>query len=328
MSTAFETKLVTHLDYRGPWILCDMLTEYLSAIDSNDSPPLGNWHVFDLGCGSGLCGKVFYDYTHVATVALDTTSPAPTGDAMALLDKGTSGTLSETALVLPSDATYPSLLAHLRDIGTASTIVGIDISQRMVDISRDTGLYDLVICGDLSDTLSIVERALIERSLETAFDMVIVADTFIYIGALSSVFASIRKILSPRGLLLFSVEDLDSSPMALPTIATPGHSTPSSDHPVTTFTVSPSSTTDIALPASIDSITWQQTCLDTNGEPVGAVPGWGCRLLSSARFAHSHRYIEALAGIHGFHVARVVSEPLRKETGRSLPGLFYILQKL
>ena len=159
--------------------------------------------------------------------------------------------------------------------------------------------------------------------------MVIAADTFIYIGALSSVFASINKILSPHGLLLFSVEDLDSSPMVLPTTTTaPGHSSPSSDHPLTTSTVSASSSTGITSQARGDSTTGVHATLDTNGEPIGAVPGWGCRLLSSARFAHSHRYMEALAGIHGFRVARVVSEPLRKETGRSLPGLFYILQKL
>ena len=327
MSTAFETKLVTHLDYRGPWILHDMLTDYLSAIDSYDLPPLGSWRVFDLGCGSGLCGKVFYDYTHTSTAAPDNTHPTSIGEARSLADATSIDiAVEDKAGVTPSDEAYPPLLAHLRDTGTASTMVGIDISQRMVDISRDTGLYDLVICGDLSDTLSTVESALTERSLETAFDMVLVADTFIYIGALSSVFASISKILSPHGLLLFSVEDLDSSPMVLPTIS--GHSSSPSDQPITTSTVSASSTTGITSRAHGDSITGLHVTLDTNGEPVGAVPGWGCRLLSSARFAHSHRYIEALAAIHGFRIAKVKSEPLRKETGRSLPGLFYILQKL
>ena len=87
MKDAFESKLVSHLSYRGPWLLLEMLEIYLGTNDKSNvcgalssppssssskhasllsprnHPPYGKWRIFDIGCGSGLVGKVFRHLT-------------------------------------------------------------------------------------------------------------------------------------------------------------------------------------------------------------------------------------------------------------------------
>ena len=48
-----------------------------------------------------------------------------------------------------------------------------------------------------------------------SFDMIIAADTFVYIGVLGKCFSLIRRCLSPIGLLVFSVEGLNKSSIKL-----------------------------------------------------------------------------------------------------------------
>ena len=72
----------------------------------------------------------------------------------------------------------------------------------------------------------------------------------------------------------------------------------------------------------------QQHNIDSLGEIVGAVPGWGAQLLHSARFAHSHTYIKSLADIHGYTIVSRRNETLRLECTQPQPGIFYILQKI
>jgi hypothetical protein len=66
----------------------------------------------------------------------------------------------------------------------------------------------------------------------------------------------------------------------------------------------------------------------SDGEPIGAVPGWGAQLLKSARFAHSDEYINILASHHGFAVVATKITILRTEETVPLQGRFYLLQLL
>ena len=59
MGARFEGKLVHSLGYRGPWQLRDMLQQHLLSCTSASLEGGENWAVLDLGCGSGLCGRVF-----------------------------------------------------------------------------------------------------------------------------------------------------------------------------------------------------------------------------------------------------------------------------
>ncbi|KDO32355.1 hypothetical protein SPRG_02833 [Saprolegnia parasitica CBS 223.65] len=54
LADTFEEKLVQHLHYKVPWQLLDAVTATTSMMSSG-----GNWRVLDLGCGTGLCGRLF-----------------------------------------------------------------------------------------------------------------------------------------------------------------------------------------------------------------------------------------------------------------------------
>ncbi len=51
------------------------------------------------------------------------------------------------------------------------------------------------------------------------------------------------------------------------------------------------------------------------------------RLLPSSRYAHSRRYLEALAARHGFTVRGVGTQPLREDQRRPVAGLYFTLQR-
>ncbi|RZL66045.1 MAG: methyltransferase domain-containing protein [Variovorax sp.] len=52
------------------------------------------------------------------------------------------------------------------------------------------------------------------------------------------------------------------------------------------------------------------------------------QLLNSLRFAHSERYLHALAARHGFEVLRADQAPIREEQRMSIPGIFMYLTPL
>lgn len=164
----------------------------------------------------------------------------------------------------------------------------------------------------------------------TSLDMIIVADTFIYVGTLGAVFVQIKQSLKKNGLFLFSIEDLDSSPMKIDA---------TSDERTVDVNVSTNNKLiDINnADENINNIvkfdgmnkTEQIDSKDlkiTDYEIDGAVPGWGGQLLKSARFAHSNSYIQILAEIHGFQILEMKIVILRTEETIPLYGRLYVLQ--
>lgn len=105
-------------------------------------------------------------------------------------------------------------------------------------------------------------------------------------------FSLARRALKLGGLLLFSTEDLDASPMRR---------------------------SDRSTPTSTQS----ESCTEVHVPNVMEV---GVELLSSARYAHSQSYIEAVAVRHGFYVARVEELIIRTEASVPLPGKIFVLQ--
>ena len=55
LADTFEEKLVTHLAYKIPWQLLDAIQLVLAYEETAAS----DWSILDLGCGTGLCGKLF-----------------------------------------------------------------------------------------------------------------------------------------------------------------------------------------------------------------------------------------------------------------------------
>lgn len=130
----FEQDLVQNLEYRTPEVL------YQIVKDSQGGTP-GPMDIIDLGCGTGLCGKLF------------------------------------------------------RSI--ARSITGVDLSPKMVEKARQLNVYERLITGDVLQPLQVDEPA---------FDLVLAADVFVYIGKLDEIFAASHSALRSGGLFAFSVE--------------------------------------------------------------------------------------------------------------------------
>lgn len=203
-----------------------------------------------------------------------------------------------------------------------------------------TGGYDCVECGDLISLLSdwnkieshnnvnaddaSTSNDSSRSALPIGFDLIVAADTLIYIGQLgrlfkyiSSMFRSVTvsdngyTVEGKRGLFLFTTEDLDSSPMRLQ------REISANDNDATN------------LKNVSDSIHDDDNNEDEDEDDfLGAVPGWGAQMLSSARFAHSHSYVLQLCRKYKFHLFSHRQVKLRKEEGIELPGNVYLIQKM
>jgi len=79
----------------------------------------------------------------------------------------------------------------------ARTLVGVDLSSRMLERADQSGLYDELVEADLVKFL---------ESRQSSFDLIVVADTFGYFGDLQPVFDAIQHALRAQGLLICTIE--------------------------------------------------------------------------------------------------------------------------
>lgn len=82
----------------------------------------------------------------------------------------------------------------------ASRLVGVDLAPRMVERTRQRGIYDEVAEADIVDFLGRHPQA---------FDGAIAADVLIYIGEAAEVFTAAHRALRPGGWFAFSIETND-----------------------------------------------------------------------------------------------------------------------
>lgn len=80
------------------------------------------------------------------------------------------------------------------------TMVGVDLSQKMLEKAKVRELYDELACRDIVEFMESDTRS---------YDIVTSTDVFIYVGALSAVFDSVRRRLNVGGYFAFSVEAAD-----------------------------------------------------------------------------------------------------------------------
>lgn len=88
----------------------------------------------------------------------------------------------------------------------ARSLVGVDLSENMLEKAKERAVYDRLVKADLVDFLNAHPKS---------FDLVITADVFIYVGALEAVFAATRRALRDGGQLAFSVESDDGDGFSL-----------------------------------------------------------------------------------------------------------------
>lgn len=79
----------------------------------------------------------------------------------------------------------------------ASKLVGVDLSNGMLDKARKRNLYDELVAGELCAFMT---------TRPSAFDLIVLADALVYFGALEDVFRAAHSALAPNGILAFTLE--------------------------------------------------------------------------------------------------------------------------
>ena len=83
------------------------------------------------------------------------------------------------------------------------TLVGVDISPRMLDQAQQKNIYDRLEVGDLVECLAD------EKTAGETFDIVVAADVFAYLPDLAPVARATADVLMPGGIFVFTVEAND-----------------------------------------------------------------------------------------------------------------------
>jgi predicted TPR repeat methyltransferase len=86
-----------------------------------------------------------------------------------------------------------------KTIHYARLLVGVDLSQAMLDQSSEKHIYHQLHRSDISEFL---------RATEDQYDLITCMDTFIYAGRLEEILELIYQKLKPGGKFLFSTEKL------------------------------------------------------------------------------------------------------------------------
>ena len=79
----------------------------------------------------------------------------------------------------------------------ACRLDGVDLSPRMIACARQRGIYDVLDIGDLETILG---------TGAGTYDLILAADTFVYLGDLCPAFTGAHRRLTPQGHLFFTVE--------------------------------------------------------------------------------------------------------------------------
>jgi predicted TPR repeat methyltransferase len=126
-----------------------------------------------------LTGTLGYDIPRKLTAALCALVPA--NAKLNILDAGCG-----TGLCGP----------HVRPI--AENLTGVDLSPKMLEQARRRGLYNSLVCSELT---------LFLQQAEACFDVIVAADVMIYFGDFSPLASAIHNALRPGGLIAFSTEN-------------------------------------------------------------------------------------------------------------------------
>jgi len=118
----------------------------------------------------------------------------------------------------------------------ARSMTGVDLSPRMLEMARKRGVYDHLVCSDLTTFLEPHEKN---------FDLVMATDVFIYVGALEAVFQATRKAVRPGSLFAFSFETSEEQDLVLRPTRRYAHSVAyirrlAADHHFTVVSLEPS----------------------------------------------------------------------------------------
>lgn len=276
----FDVSLLVDLQYKSHLLVANSIASYYRDIShiipSCDSDSPAP-RILDLGAGTGL-------------------ACSPIRDTLTALCDGDTDT--DTDIPIPA------------------TIIGVDISSKMLDRARSKTCYDLLVEGEIVSYLA-------SQATQTHFDIVVSSDVVNYFGdvhpLLTSVAAVLRRPASSEsegganrgGLFVFTVEDLDK------THSRPLHTSKEKE--------------DKDRDSSADK--QEQSCPGEQGTCDATSSLY--RLQRSGRFAHSEGYIrqavaetEVEGGRTGaLTVQSITPEVLRYDKSRPVHGLLVVLER-
>jgi predicted TPR repeat methyltransferase len=88
----------------------------------------------------------------------------------------------------------------------SKSMIGVDLSPKMLEIAKQTNTYDKLIEDDILHYIT---------QLDKSFDLILAADVFIYIGDVDDIIKRCVAILNPGGVIAFSIESVDDAPFKL-----------------------------------------------------------------------------------------------------------------
>ena len=87
---------------------------------------------------------------------------------------------------------------QIKDFAMRRAFVGVDLSEKMLDVARGKNIYSQLVCDDICRYMEYNPRF---------FDVVTASDVFTYFGDLSKVFVRVARTLSPDGYFVFTFSD-------------------------------------------------------------------------------------------------------------------------
>jgi predicted TPR repeat methyltransferase len=163
--------------------LADRIAEARRMREAPRSNPRYVRHLFDQFSGdydSRMLGQLGYAAPRILREFAALVMPAVENHSVSILDLGCGTGLAGIAF---------------RDL--AAVLDGVDLSPAMIAKAHERAIYRTVEVGDIED---------LGKSHET-YDIVLAADTLVYLGALDTVFDSVGAVLVPDGLFLFTIEE-------------------------------------------------------------------------------------------------------------------------
>jgi predicted TPR repeat methyltransferase len=82
--------------------------------------------------------------------------------------------------------------------GISDDIIGIDLSPKMIERARVTGLYAELIVAEIVEGL--------RGQPDVSADLVLAADVMVYVHDMAPLLAEVARVLTPGGMFAFTVE--------------------------------------------------------------------------------------------------------------------------
>jgi predicted TPR repeat methyltransferase len=79
-------------------------------------------------------------------------------------------------------------------------MVGVDLSPAMIAQAAAKGIYDRLVTANIADCVTA------EIEAGGRYQLVLTADVFVYVNDLGPILAGVARLLTPTGLLAFTVE--------------------------------------------------------------------------------------------------------------------------